>query len=393
MAVLSQSRNGASGPMAQHLLNETKLQAAQPKAVVGKVTIFRPIPEVAADGSILPMVRSITPSGFDFSNVRVESAIIGACNLERNKYATLMGQSSDAQEEKSVHQIFPGLFIRLRKQQKDNKLPDNVFKAVTNLLARTDQKGSCIPSTTEYGFHQVILLQLNGETFDKPRPRQCLILTSAAITALNALYTECAQRNIDIFDPEAGYTVKLTPQPGTAANPKITSYVAELGDQVALTQQACREMWAPWDVSFKRMTQAQMLQQAVSLYGEDVVLTAFPEHQSIIDSFSNPKQAAPAPAPAPAPVAQKPAQQRTAPVAMQIDTSMPAPMQSDDGDDGGDIIGAATAQAPAAPKAPVVTPAQPDEMAKAIQAQLEAQMGATKQTAKPAAKPANKPLF
>lgn len=274
---------------------ESGLEAIRPSTAHG-TTVIRLIPEVAHDGTIQPMVKSITPMGPDLANYQPESVVIGAGSY--TKFNGL-GRSSNggATEDTEVNQIFPGIFIRIRGRQKKGQLPAAHKEAIEELMEGGWK--AALKSVPEMGLFQCIAFKFNNQTLDKPAPRKVAFMTTTGVEEISRLAQECAEKGIDITSPEKGYQIILEPeeQRGTG----VMLYKASLGDPFPLKEEFCKKAWVPWEQALNRLPREEHISMACNCFGREIVEIAFPEE---VKRVMGPDYAsAPASSPAPASVA------------------------------------------------------------------------------------------
>lgn len=251
-------------------VHEEYANAARPSTNKG-VTIIRPIPEIAEDGSIRPMLNSMTPSGPDFSNFRIEPVTINAGIDSR---FSGIARSSDRREDDHVNMVFPGLFIRLRGRQKKNQLPSHIKERVDAILDGGME--AQLRPTPDMALLQALVIQFNDEKLDKVKTKQVVFLTTTAAESVSEVLLEANKRDLDIFSPEEGRAIILTPEE-QKMNRKIKIFNAELGDKIPLPAQKCKELWVPWDKALKIRTFDEQLRAAVACFGRSIVEFAFPD--------------------------------------------------------------------------------------------------------------------
>lgn len=400
MATLNTTKPGATRNILQNLLGPA-LAAVRPVAKDGKVTIFRPIPEVAHDGSILPMVRSMTPAGPDFSNVTVETCTVGVGEREDFK-VTMLGRPSDEKIDRPVNMILPGLYIRLKAKDKKGEVPDHLYRRVNELLKPNDKGFSKLSRPQDLAIIQGVLLQLNGEPLPKPAPRQAIFLSATARDAVAAVLSQASERGIDVFDPDAGYCIEIGSIPPGEGR-MTASFTAKLGQQMRIPEEQCRALWTPWELpsvntrgltgqdltvanaintenankqGLKLLTLDEQLDLAVKAFDEELLAFAFPEYFTDRPAYKSaaakPAPAATKPAPAPAPSKPKPA--------MSIDIDVTAPPPQVDAQPEDELIdmkpkvSSTPAAAPRVSATVTSSTPTPEELQAQIQALLEQQM-------------------
>jgi hypothetical protein len=335
----------------QKCLNPKTVQAARPICQAGKITEFRPIPQIAHDGSVLPMTMGSTPDGFDFSNIIIEPTVQ---NVGINEKFTGLARMIDRPGSDDISKIFTGMFIRLKGRLKRNQIPEALAQPVKALFEKNADGFSALDKR-DYGLMQAVVITLNSETFEKPRPKQVLFLTSSAMNAVNGVLTDAHAAGIDVFDPLKGYTIVLSCLP---ADPRVGRqmdiFTAKLGRQIPLPVETCKKLWVPWDYAYlpggpgelpaeraareaenaeraskaalKLYTQREHLEQAIRCFGRAIVHCAFPTE---VEDYERTLNAKPVAVQAPAPVAAKTATVASAAPAapvMDIGTDLPEPI-------------------------------------------------------------------
>ncbi len=270
MAVIHKigDRNRGGRNYHQACLHETMLQACRPSTAKG-VTIIRIIPEVVG-GEIRPMVNSKTPTGFDFSNLRVETVVVNTGKLAK---FTGLTNPSDIDIEQEVDQVLPGVFIRLRSLQKKKELPAHLKDDIDALFEGGRDAPLRRPQTM--GLIQAVVLKFQDKKLEKPRPKQAVFLTTTALESLDELFTKCHTDGLDVFSPAEGRAIILEPE--TQRGSGIQLFKASLGDKVPLPEETCKKLWVPWEDALKRKTYDEHVKAAVKCFGRDIVAVAFPD--------------------------------------------------------------------------------------------------------------------
>ncbi len=332
-------------------LNENFLQVVRPLAA--KMTEFRPIAEVGPEGNPLSMIRMMTPSGPDITNLHMESVIIQS-GLQQ-KYNGL-SRASDVQADKDWDKVVPRIFMSLRSAQKKNTVPPHLA-SVVEALFKLDYSGdypkSAFGIPTMYGFLQGIGITVNDVKLEKPKSHQCFILGPAAMHAFAKLCEESYAAGIDLFDPVKGWTIIMK---GVPPNPKEGrtgwSFVAERGRQVPVH---ATKYWVPWDQGLKVSPFAEQIKQAVKCYGADIVKHCWPgDYEAVMQPAPTVKAAVAAVAVPPA--VQRPQAAPAGPdMSINLDdvAGLDTPAIPEAGIDD-DIIASATRPAPMTPGAPVI---------------------------------------
>lgn len=331
MAVLtgvSEQRRG-QGNYFQACLNQNLLQACRPSPAKGE-TIIRIIPQVSADGDILPMVNQITPNGPDFSNIQLEQMTIHQGLHAR--YSGL-GRSLD-NEDDPVDMLYPGMFIRLRKRMKDHKVPAELMPLVDQLFEGEDKRDHALRSPPVMGLAQCAVYKFNNEELAEPRTRQVCFLTVTAVEALNELLTECHQEGIDAFAPSTGRLIKLVPEKQRGSN--MVFFGVELGEEEPLDEDTCRELWVPWENGLIVRPRRDHYQAACRGFSKALVDYLFPgdaERFGETDAVEPSMPLEEPDTPAPAPTADSPAAPaKKKPRKLSINMETP-PLDGDEADE------------------------------------------------------------
>jgi len=327
MATLGAMNSKEKKDFWQALFDPKKLQALRPSTKA--TTTFRPIPQIAPDGTVLPMVLGNGVSGLDFSNFLIENAVEGS---GVNTKFTGFTRASDSSSDSPAHHVFSGLFIRLRGREKKNELPTGALgQKIKDLLTKRTVGKSTVASAaiskpTEYAIIQAVVLEYNGQACNPIRVRQAILLPTTASMSLNKLLTQCHKDGKDVFSPEGGYTVRLVGVPADLSEGRpVPVFKAELGDQAPFPLEKCQSLWTPWEQAMQMHPTAWHIQEAIKCFGADVVEFTFPDEFALYGhgvQMAQPKPAAAAAAPKPAAA--------VAPVArilMDIPTEMPPPIE------------------------------------------------------------------
>ncbi len=389
MAVINKMNDREKKNFYQSCLDDTLLQACRPSTSKGE-TIIRIIPEVAADGSIRPMVNASTRLGIDFTNFHIETVTIGV-----GKEARFSGisRSSNRVNEDAFSMAFPGLFIRLRSKQKKKEIPDHLKDLVDDVLGGGMK--AALRSSPEMALVQAVVFKLNDKVLEKPAPRQCVFLTTTAAETISEVLTHAHEEGVDVFAPKTGHLIKLVPVKQRGSN--IMLYEAELGERAPLSEDACRKLWVPWEDrvdedgvvakkgALRLHTFEEHMELAVRCFGNELVQLAFPdEHARLFGEAEQPrtvKKGSPKNPGADIDLGvgeledSAPAEDRTeAVVELQIETELPTTPP----DDGGDEDDAGTTPSKSAAKksspegsATVLDPADADANAAFYESLLE----------------------
>jgi hypothetical protein len=298
--------------------------------------------------------------------------------------------------DRATHMLFPGLYIRLKAADKQNKIPEHLFRRVTLLMKANEKGQSALSRPQDLAIIQGVALQVNGEKLAKPAARQAIFMTSTARDAVAEVLAKAYEAGIDVFDPDNGHCIEISSIPPGAGR-ATASFTATLGQKMRIPEDQCRALWTPWDLGYatakagetaaqeaareaknadnaakqglKLLTFEEQKELALACFGEELLEFAFPEY------FKDRVASAPAPvrAPAPRPTPPKPAPVEE-PEELRVDVNE-APQQVDAADD--ELIDmTARVTTPAAVK-PVDKPKggapSPDELQAQIAALLEQQ--------------------
>jgi hypothetical protein len=222
-----------------------------------------------------PMVMSILPDGYpDFSHLQIEYITVNAGAQDGVRF-TGLAHASDMVAPTVFNSPFPGLFVRCRHLQKNNKIPDNVFKPVVQALTSYNNLGSQpLPKPSEHMYFQAICLTVNNAKLEKPAGKQCIFLAPAAKDAMAKFLVGQNKAGKDMFSPAGGYTIILKGKPPADGN-STWSFTCELGSPMPLTVELCSKLWVPWETVLIRYTQKELIQRAIACFGKDMVALAF----------------------------------------------------------------------------------------------------------------------
>ena len=240
-----------------------------------KETIFRIIPEYAADGSRLPMVISGGGEDLDYSNIHEEAVTLFAG--EKEMYSG-WGRPSDRDITDAIDMVFPGTYIRLKGRSNKNELGDALDYKFTKLTKRVNNR-QAMERPSEVRILQCIIIKANGKVLEKPATYQGLILSKMAAAALNRLLVKCHAEGRDVFSPEGGALIHLDSQifDDEGQVREIAKHTASLGKDFPLKEEQCKKLWIPWEKVFKRDTYETQFRAAVKGFGREIVEAAFPE--------------------------------------------------------------------------------------------------------------------
>lgn len=254
-----------------------RLKPARPMTEGGKLTIFRPIPEIGADGSIRPMVQGITPNGIDFSALVCESVTINA-GTTTSKYTGISRDSSQDASTRDWDMIYPGAYIRAQSAFTKSAVPESIYRPVSEALLKSNTGSSKLPKPSKMLLMQGILLELNGTKIVEPVGGDCLFLSPSARDSVVALLRDAHARGIDVFSPTDGYYIVIRGKP--SEDPKQPwRFVAELGEKLPLDVDVCRRLWVPWDAALVVYDRSTMMEKFFNSYGYDLAKFIYPDER------------------------------------------------------------------------------------------------------------------
>lgn len=367
-------------------VDASRLNVIRP--VTKHITEVRFIPEIHADGSILPASLGVSPSGEPLiSNLEIFNVTVAAG--ETNKF-TGITDPGDTQLAGDVDNAFAGTWIRLKKRLKTpDQIEANLFRRISKLMAADNQGHSIVPRPVRFAFMQCVVLVDRDKVLPKPGIKQLIAMSPSAVTALSSLFKKLFSEGVDPFSPDNGVTIKffgIPPDPTAGRN--VASFACEVGRPLPMKADICRKLWVPWEKAFRRYTQAELIEQATKCYGYDIMSYVFPEVMSQYPHL-NPG------APTPPPAATRPITLTGTPVVQSLQEPAPAapPMALDisDADLDSPPTELSDEEAPAAPPPaqtaapaarPAAQPTKPAEasapkgasVAPATAAQLEAEL-------------------
>lgn len=351
MATLGTVGQKADKNYLQNLFDENKLQVVRPST--NFTSIIRPIAQVAEDGTILPMVLGSGPQGLDFSALLIDTIVDGS---GVNQKFTGFVRASDRMDGEDPQQIFSGLYIRAKGRDKNGRWgeldPAIIAKIRQLLVQKTRGKNNVgyteLAKPQQVAFMQCIILQLNDKPCEKPRTNQALMMSQTAALSLNKLLTQAHKDKIDVFSPEAGYTLVLRGIPADPTEGRtVPVFKFELGEQLPINPDTNRKLWKDWRSACRYLPLRDHITKACAAFGHDVVRALFPEEYAMCMTAAPAAAVAPAAPAAPAapsapaapvqtvapsaPAQPPPAQpgpqykMATKP-ALEVDTSMPPPL-------------------------------------------------------------------
>lgn len=308
MTVLNTSSSANSGEnksFFSHMVDPAKLNAIRPKTK--GVTEVRFIPEVNADGSIMPAVMGTSPEGdLDVSNAISYMVAINA-GTTAQKFTGIVDPSDINPPPKDSSLPFAGLWIRAKSALKPPKLALlslQMREDIRMMLEKNERGVTPLPRPERVVFMQCVVLVENDKTLPKPAVKQVVALSVSAVAALNKLIREQQALGIDVFSPDKGVTIKFSGVPASKEEGRMTpTFVTSVGRALPLKEDICRRLWVPWQSGLRRYTMAQLMESSVASYGRPLMEYLFPTE---VEQYLLPAGAAPAAA-APAPAASRPA--------------------------------------------------------------------------------------
>ena len=374
----SSSANGENKSFFSHMVDSAKLNVIRPKTK--GVTEVRFIPEIHADGSIMPAVMGTSPEGdLDVSNAISYMVAINA-GTTAQKFTGIVDPSDINPPPKDSSLPFAGLWIRAKSALKPPKLALlslQMREDIRMMLEKNERGVTPLPRPERVVFMQCVVLVENDKTLPKPAVKQVVALSVSAVAALNKLIREQQALGIDVFSPDKGVTIKFSGVPASKEEGRMTpTFVTSVGRALPLKEDICRRLWVPWQSGLRRYTMAQLMESSVASYGRPLIEYLFPTE---VEQYLLPAGAAPvAAAPAPAAARPAPAAAAVAAPAMELSISeedLLAPPEA---------VGAEADSAPAPAPAPAPAKAEKAAAAKATaaapsvaaasDADLEAQM-------------------
>ncbi len=254
---------GSTDPYAG-LFPEGTLVPFKPKT--DSVTIFRPIPEIGADGQPKPMVTSFDQFGPLFSNMRMEGIITLAG--QQTKWSGF-SRCSDYPDLNDFDNPWSGTYIRLKSKVKKNELPDMVKTKVDQLTARGEKHGAQMPKPSECMLIQGFCIQFNGKPCTPPKPGGCLILTPSAVEAFKKVLLDAASKKIDLFDYNSGYALVISGE--QKPNGRPPEFKVELTATAMPIPATFQNTWVAWDRVLKFRTYDDHIRQMALCYPRDVI--------------------------------------------------------------------------------------------------------------------------
>lgn len=308
MAVIKQSESG-SGNYYQSCIKGSIAKALTPKA--DSVTIIRPYPQVAKDGSILPMVLSMTKEGPDISSIIMETCVVNTGNASKFSGLTRPRLSKPGEREYKVFdRPFDGSYIKLKHQLDKGKLTPDQHEIVSPLFNKV--KGAngvgnqLMSQPRDTLIMQCAVLMLRGEDLSAdPILNGTIFCSGTLMSSMAKCLAEAHANGIDVFSPDAGYTIVISGLPKDPSVGRQTAiYVVSLGEPMAVGEDTVRENYKPWDELLDYLTFDEQLAKFIECFGADVASICFPHDTARLTGTTQEPYAAAA---APAPVAPRPA--------------------------------------------------------------------------------------
>jgi hypothetical protein len=284
MAVIKQSTNEGTNYY-QDLFKANTLIGVTPKG--GTTTVIRPYPQLAEDGSAVPMVIGMTEDGPDFSGICIENVVIGS-GTTSSKFTGLC-KCIDRPELKAFDQPAAGAYIRLKSSLDKNKLQPGDHAVVEPAFRETPSptnpkmKNKAISNGRDALFIQgAILVHRNQDLGEKYIPNGALICTGSLFNAIGTALSEAHAQGIDVFAPTGGYTLIVESLP---ADPKVgrqtSIFTVRLGDQMDLADDHLAKYVKPWEDALNYMTYDDQLKKMVAAFGRQFMTVAFPSEMAI----------------------------------------------------------------------------------------------------------------
>lgn len=281
MAILNQSQTRERKDFHQECFVPGTLTAL--KARTDSVTIFRPIPEFDAQGNLLPMVKTMTAAGPDFSNTAIEEIVVNTGGSV--KYSG-MCRASDSDATEAINMVFPSLYIKLTARLKRGEIPDDMRAKVAALLEQKDVPGGkskikhrLLERSQQVGFMQGIALTVNGKALEKPAVRQVLIMSVNMCKIMSSVLGKAfTEQKLDVFHPKTGCVLIIRGLPAdTTQGRTIPIHTVEIGKNTPIREDTAKGLWVPWESAFKRITTDQQILYAIRCFGRDVVSLVYPD--------------------------------------------------------------------------------------------------------------------
>jgi len=302
--VTTETNDGPKGDFVQPVLNSGLLVAATPKTTAG-ATEFRFIPELL-DGDLAPMVVGGTPKRPLVSNL-IDYHVVSYWGVDQ-KFTGIAEASDDdqhllgvAEDKRRYSYIMPAIFWALKNKLDNKELAAEHIQAVYSAVTAPPKRSAPMSGGNRFTFAQGIMLELNGKAYAAPQTNVALALKGNAATAvkkfIEGLYDDVRQAWNDIYAPDTGHTIVLTPLP---ADPSVGrmfgDFEVSLGRPFPIDPDELRALWVDWDTAFVRHTRRELLEIAINCVGEDLVRMALPREVATLLAPAKPvaRPAAPA---------------------------------------------------------------------------------------------------
>lgn len=360
MAVIqNQNQNREKKDYYQDCFVPGTLTAVRPKTVFNEKpvkTLFRPLPEFDSQGNLLPMVKSLTAAGPDFSNIVTEEVVINTG--VSTKFSGLC-RASDSDAQDAINMVFPSLYIKLKSRQKRGEIPANMVEKVRGLLEEKEIPGGkskikhkLLERSSSIGFMQGIALMVNDKPLERPAVKQAMVMSANLCAIMSKVLEEAFKNKIDVFSPQSGNVLVISGMgPDSTVGRTVNVYTVTIDKVTPIAPAKAKELWVPWDTAFKRITVDQQIMKAIGCFGRDVVELVYPDDVARIMATQGVQtkpqttvvqQAAPAAPAAPTTPAAPPA---SASVELDLSNAISGEIGGDEPDEGDD--GGAAAAAPA----------------------------------------------
>jgi hypothetical protein len=296
----SNSRDDKRDFQAECLLPTSPLKIS--RLVTTGISTIRLVPEIRADGAVLPAAVGQDDFGFLFSNLAQEGQVILAGQLEKHCGFT---RSADRAGEKDLDNPWSSLYIYFKGviNKVDKACPPNtggLATAIANgsmpqLVYQLQAAGQLTSEVTpafiktlydltkrEQGkkssplqpVGNAILMQgfvLQENNVWNPQPERAIIsIGSGGRDSLVSCLTNCIKLSgKDPFALDQGYTLKVS---GKASGDGVARFFVELGDPIPLPPEwAAAAAWVPWEKCLKLLTYDENVRAIVRAYGAGLV--------------------------------------------------------------------------------------------------------------------------
>lgn len=341
MVKLNEQRTSGGGAINKLFAGATAVRhraVTEKEPMKDRETIVRIIPEVSADGSILPMVLGGAGEDIDVSALKTE-VLTSYAGME-DKY-TGWGQCSDRPGQDTIEMPFPRTFIILQNRDKNNKLSDSMALRFARMRRRVEGKSEPLPRPEDVALVQCVVLKHDGRVLEKPAVRQVLVLSKMAKQALNKCLAAAHARGVDVFSPENGMCVHFSStmmEDDGVTLRRIPHQLVSLGQPMPLRSEQCKQLWIPWETCLVRDTYDHQVRKLVAAFGQEVarevladdVERLFPSAQQQVvqpqQTYVPPPQQQPAHVQSQVPAAPQP---------IDLDLTNSVDLSGDDDDDAG----------------------------------------------------------